>query len=126
MRDFSHHTEEELAYADDLETMSSSHEVHSLKMDIVSAFCAFTSLLPAAHKIKSCLIRLGVIPSILTLPIRDHTWSSTANSKVGDIKYLGVRPPLILGPISLDEAILEATTRLRGLLNRIWKCWLSE
>jgi hypothetical protein len=100
-------TDTDLAYADDLATLSADRATHLSKMDIVSAFCSFTGLMPAAQKIQSFLIRAGVIPELLPLPIRDSCWNSidTDMSNPVEPKYLGVCVPLTPGPVPLDPAL---------------------
>jgi hypothetical protein len=114
-------SEKDLAYADDLDTISITKEEHTRKMDIVSAFCTFTGLLPAAHKIQSFFMQMGQIPILLPLPIRNYSWVPVPSdiSKPIDSKYLGVRVPLTLGPIVNDPAARDEAIRLRGLLKRI-------
>ena len=111
----------DLAYADDLNTISSTQEEHLTKIDLVSAFCIFTSLEPAANKIKSALLRFHIIPASIPIAIRDHKWQllPTLNDNPLAMKYLGVRIPLTLGSTVLDPALHEETARLKALLYRI-------
>jgi hypothetical protein len=111
----------DLAYADDLSSITSAREEHTRKMDLVSAFCSFTGLSPAIHKIQSILVSSGIIPQLLSLSIYNSSWCPVFPdlSIPIDTKYLGVCLPLHTGPIRNDPACKAEERRLRSLLARI-------
>jgi hypothetical protein len=114
-------TVHDLAYADDLSSISSVRGEHMHKMDLVSAYCSFTGLSPAIHKIQSILVSSGIIPELLPLTIRNSSWSPVLPdmSLPLDSKYLGVCLPLQTGPVINDPACKAEERRLHSLLARI-------
>ena len=98
----------DVAYADDLVTISSSHEAQQKKVDAVCTFCACTGMQIAYAKVKAFAINCEkYAPNIV---LHDSNWSSIiiepcTNSI--DMKYLGFKSHHETGDSSAMEYIKE-------------------
>lgn len=91
-------TSSDVAYADDMVTLTSDLSLQQTKADLISSFCAFSGMAISIPKIETICIQHPDAPPILSqiLTIRDWKWEPTAipiarMSPNDSTKYLGAR-----------------------------------
>jgi hypothetical protein len=115
--DGSQYIANDLSYADDLITLSSTSEAIQRKADVVSAMTMFLGLEVAVEKFRTCALTKNPSPPPLIVHTKNWTRNEVSFQQDGFLKYLGSKQSLDGSSTEDQKSLLaylkETATRLR-------------